>query len=577
MMAKTRTWFLGAGCLLVIFGTVILAMLVRGFSAPSLPKDIVLSLRFAGSIAEVTAKDPLAEVMGEKATSLRELRRALVLAAEDDRVRGLRVRIDSLGGGIATVQELRSLIARVGAAGKWTEAYLETAGEFASGNFVYYLASVCDQVVINPQGDVNLIGLSSRTPFLRGTFDKLEIRPEFPGRGDYKTARFMYTQRDFTPAHREMMEWLLGSIMDQLVEGIGEGRGLDPDAVRNLVDRAPFLGEEAVEAGLVDRLEDWGSFTDRLGEREPDAKVVGVSSYLKRNQRPARGPKVAVVTAVGTIMRGASKESVNPLTGGKVMGSDTIAKAFRDVRKAKGVKAVVFRVDSPGGSALASEIIRQEMVRTAEEIPVVVSMSNVAGSGGYWISCGAQRIVADPATITGSIGVLAGHLNMSRFWEKKIGVTYGRLDTGANANIYGGLEDWTDEQRAVVDRLLDRIYDDFVERVSASRKMTPEAVDAIGRGRVFTGAQALENGLVDVLGGFDEALIEAKKLAGIDPGAKIQLAEFPRVQPWWRQIVKRKSDDEVALRAAMETLERWMLEGRVEVPGAVWMPPISIE
>jgi len=575
-MAKTRTWFLGAGCLLVIFGTVILAVLVRGLSTPSLPKDIVLSLRLAGPIAEVTADDPLAGLMGEEATSLRDLRRALVQAAEDDRVRGLRVRVDSLGGGIATVQELRSLIARVGAAGKWTEAYLETAGEFAPGNFVYYLASVCDQVVMNPQGDLNLIGLSSRTPFVRGTFDKLEIRPEFPGRGDYKTARFMYTQRDCTTAHREMTEWLLGSIMDQLVEGVGEGRGLDPDAVRNLVDRAPFLGQEAMDAGLVDRLEHWGSFTDRLGEREPGAKVVSVGSYLKRHKPVTRGPKIAVVTAVGTIMRGTSTESVNPLSGGTVMGSDTIAKAWRDVRKTKGVKAVVFRVDSPGGSALASEIIRQEMIRTAEELPVVVSMSNVAGSGGYWISCGAQRIVADPATITGSIGVLAGHLNMNDFWAQKLGVTYGRLDTGANANIYGSLEDWTDEQRAVVDRLLDRIYDDFVERVSSSRQMTPEAVDAIGRGRVFTGAQALENGLVDVLGGFDQALIEAKKLAGIDPGAKVQLVEFPRVQPWWRQIGRKKSD-EVALRAAMETLERWVREGGVEVPGAVWMPPIEIQ
>ncbi|MCK5375487.1 MAG: signal peptide peptidase SppA [Acidobacteria bacterium] len=577
MMAKARSWFLGAGCLLVILGVVIMAVLVRGLSAPALPRNMVVSLRIAGPIAEVTADDPLADLLGEEATSLRELRRALVLAAEDDRVRGLRVRIDSLGGGIATVQELRSLIQRFGAAGKWTVAYLETAGEFAPGNFVYYLASACDEVVINPQGDVNLIGLSSRTPFIRGTFDKLEIRPEFPGRGDYKTARFMYTQRDFTPAHREMMEWLLGSIMDQLVEGVGEGRGLDPDAVRNLVDRAPFLGEEAVEAGLVDRLEDWGSFTDRIGEREPGAKIVSVPSYLRRNQGVVRGPKIAVVTAVGTILRGASRENVNPLTGGTIMGSNTIAGAWRNVRKTKGVKAVVFRVDSPGGSALASEIIRQEMVRTAKDLPVVVSMSNVAGSGGYWIACGAQRIVADPATITGSIGVIAGHFNMSRFWEDKLGVTHGRLDTGANANIYGSLEDWTDEQRAVVDRLLDRIYDDFVERVSASRDMTPEAVDAIGRGRVFTGTQALDNGLIDVLGGFDAALIEAKKLAGIDPDAKVQLVEYPRVQPWWRQIIKKQRSDEVALQAAMETLERWVREGGVEVPGTVWMPPITIE
>ncbi len=381
-MAKTRTVFLGAGCLLVLFGAVILAFLVKGLSTPSLPGEMVVSIRFAGPIQEVTADDPIAEMMGTEATSLRNLREALVRAAEDDRVKGLRLRIDSFGGGFATAQEIRALIARVGAAGKWTAAYIDTAGEFTPGNFVYFVASACDEVSMNPAGDVNLIGLSSRTPFIRGTFDKLDIRAEIPGRGDYKTARFMYTKTDFTPAHREMTDWLLSSIMDQLVQGIGDSRGMEAEAVRDLVDRAPFLGAETVEAGLVDRLEDWGAFTARLQEENPRAKTVSAKSYLKRNRRVAKGPKIAVVTAVGGIMRGASGESFNPLMGGSVMGSDTISKAFRDVRKASGIKAVVFRIDSPGGSAIASEIIRQEMIRTAAEVPVVISMANVAASGG---------------------------------------------------------------------------------------------------------------------------------------------------------------------------------------------------
>ena len=576
-MAKARTWFLGAGCLLIIFGAVIFALLVRGLSTPSLPREMVLSLRLAGPIAEVTADDPLAEIMGEEATSLRHLREALVRAAEDDRVAGLRLRVDSIGGGFATAQELRSLIARINAAGKWTSAYMDTAGEFTPGNLVYYVASACDEVSINPQGDLNLVGLSSRVPFVRGTFDKLDIRAEFPGRGAYKTARFMYTNTEFTPAHREMIEWLVGSIMEQLMQGIGDGRGLPAEEVRNLVDRAPFLGEESVEVGLVDRMEDWGAFTKRIEEKAPHARVVNVRAYLKRGHRSNTGPKIAVVTAVGAIMRGSSGESVNPLFGGSVMGSDTISKAFRDVRKATGVKAVVFRIDSPGGSAIASEIIRQEMVRTAEEIPVVVSMANVAGSGGYWITCGAQRIVADPGTITASIGVFAGHLNTSGFWRNKLGVTYGRVDDGINANIYGELEDWTDEQRAVVDRMLDRIYDDFVLRVSESREMSLEAVDAVGRGRVFTGVQALELGLVDVLGGFDEALVEAKRLADIKPDAKVRLVEYPRVLPWWRKFAKRRAGDDAALRARLELVENWLLTGTIDTPGVVWMPPITIQ
>ncbi len=576
-MAKARHVFLGAGCLLVILGAAILVVLVRGLSSPSLPRQMVLSLGLAGPIVEVAADDPLAELAGDAPTSLRKLRRVLLLAAEDDRVQGLRVRIDSIGGGFATAQELRSLIGRVGAAGKWTAAYLDTAGEFQPGNLIYYVASACDEVSLNPQGDVNLVGLSSRQPFVRGTFDKLDIRSEFPGRGDYKTARFMYTQTDFTPAHREMTEWLLDSLMDQMVIGIGDSRGIQAEEVRSLIDRAPFLGGEAVEAALVDRLEAWGAFSARLEERQPDAEVVGARSYLNRRSAPGRGPKIAVVTAEGTILRGASGESFNPLMGGAVMGSDTISAAFRNVRDTKGVKAVVFRIDSPGGSAVASEIIRQEMVRTAEELPVVVSMSNVAASGGYWISCGAQRIVADPATMTGSIGVFAGHLNTSGFWSNKLGVTFGKVDRGANANIYGDLEDWTDAQRAVADRMLDRIYGDFIERVAAARGMTTDEVDAIGRGRVFTGEQAWENGLVDVVGGFDEALVEARKLAEIEPQAEVQLVDFPRKLPWWQQLVSKRSSDRVALEARLELIEQLLATGTVPTPGVVWMPPITIE
>jgi protease-4 len=575
-MAKAHRYFIGAGCLLIVFGAVIFALLVRGLSAPSLPREMVLSLRLAGPIAEVTAEDPLSELMGDSATSLRKLREALVRAAEDDRVQGVRLRVDSIGGGFATAQEIRSLITRVGAAGKWTAAYMDTAGEFSSGNLVYYVASACDEVVINPQGDLNLIGLSAATPFVRGTLDKLDIRAEIPGRGDYKTARFMYTQTDFTPAHREMTGWLLDSIMAQLVQDIADSRGLQAEEVRSLVDRAPFIGEKSVEVGLVDRMEDWTSFVDRLDEEHTKAKAVTARSYLKRGSEAKRGPKIAVVTAVGMIMRGSSGESFNPLFGGPVMGSDTISRAFRNVRKNKGIEAVVFRVDSPGGSAVASEIIRQEMVRTAETIPVVVSMSNVAASGGYWISCGAQRIVADPGTLTGSIGVYGGHMNTLGLYNK-LGVTFGRLDRGANANIYGELEDWTDEQRAVIDRMLDRIYDDFVERVSASRNMTPEAVDAIGRGRVFTGVQGWENGLVDVVGGFDQALVEAKKLADIAADAEVQLVEFPRVLPWWQQMAKKRSGQEAAIGKRIEALEQWLATGNLATPGVVWMPPIKIE
>jgi protease-4 len=204
-------------------------------------------------------------------------------------------------------------------------------------------------------------------------------------------------------------------------------------------------------------------------------------------------------------------------------------------------------------------------------------MSNLAASGGYWISCGAQRIVADPATLTGSIGVLTGHLNTTGFWNDKLGVTYGRIDRGANADIYGELDNWTDAQRGIVDDFLDKIYDGFVERVAAGRGMTPDEVRAIAAGRVFTGAQAVENGLVDVLGDLDTAIDEARSLAGIAPEVPVKLLSFPKPVPWWQQLLEQGAHREVTVEELRrEMLEAWS-DGVVTVPGVAWMPPIIVE
>lgn len=573
-----RWWVVVLGLLVLVCAGFALALVAVGINASRVPGTVVVSLVLGGPMVEVKADDPIAQLMGDDAISLRELREAMLLAAEDPRVEGVRVRVEGFGGSLATASEVRYLLDRVEQAGKWTAAYLDTAGEFSPGNLQYYVASSCQEVSLNPMGDVNLIGLSVRSPFIRGTLDKLKVKPEFPGRGDFKTARFMYTETDFTPAHREMMTWLLDSLAGVMMSDIAENRGMGPDDVKRLVDHGPHLGEEAAAARLVDTIEDWGSFTTRLGERAgSDAKVLSFTEYLRRGRKAPAGAKIAVVTAVGAIMRGESRKDFNPLLGGEVMGSDTIARAWRDVRRTKGVKAVVFRVDSPGGSAVASEVIRQEMARTAEQIPVVVSMASVAASGGYWVSCGAQRIVASPATITASIGVFGGHLNLEQFWSDKLGVTFGKLDYGTHANLYGGLEDWNDDQRDIVDRQLDRIYGAFLARVSTARGMEVEQVDAVGRGRVFTGLQASANGLVDAVGGFDVALAQARELAGIAPEASVQLVDFPRVLPWWQRLAQKGREEEVTVRSAAESLREWWETGVATPPGVVWMPPVYVQ
>jgi len=577
-MGRKGSWFLGIGCLIVLIGIGFMLLLGRLLTVERVPSNAILAIDLQGQIAEVSTNDALSEVLGESSLSLRGLRKALVSAAQDDRIRGVELRVDGFGGGFAVAQELRSLLKGVHRAGKWTAAYMDTAGEFAPGNIAYFVASGCDEVSMNSMGDVNLIGLSVRSPFVRGTFDKLGIKPDFPGRGAYKTARFMYTQKDFTPAHKEMMEWLLDSLTNQLVSGVAESRGLEPAKVRQLIDRAPFMGQEAVDAGLVDRLEDWDDFRTRLRNKDQGGSdTIHLNAYLKGLPSSGSGPRIAVVTAVGAIMRGESRRDFNPLLGGEIMGSETIARAWRRVRKAHGIKAAIFRIDSPGGSAVASEIIRQEMARTAAEIPVVVSMSNVAGSGGYWITCGAQKIVADPGTLTASIGVFAGHLNEEAFWRDKLGVTFGKLDRGENADIYGGLQDWTDEQRAVINRMLDRIYGDFVSRVAKSRHMTPEQVDAVGRGRVFTAQQAVDKGLVDALGGFDVALAQAKQLAGISPETAVRLVDFPKPVPFWQKLLRRRLEDGAAVRAASQELQQWLQGGTIRTPGVAWMPPVYVQ
>ena len=575
-MKKGRGLYIGIGCLVVLVIGAGLAMIAAVAMQERLPTNVVLTMKFSGPIVEVAAEDPFAELTGNAPTSLRDIRRALVRAAEDDRVKGVRLRIDGVGAGFATIQEIRALLGEVRAAGKWTAAYLDTAGEFSPGNGVFYLASGCDEISMNPAGDVNLIGLSVRSPFIRGTFDKLGIKPEFPGRGPYKTARFMYTETGFTDGQREMMAWLIGSISDQIVGDIAAARNMDPGELKNIIDNGPLAAAAARDAGLIDHLEDWTAYRERLAELDGGAKPVSLSRYLERSPA-STGAKIAVVTAVGAIMRGESGKSMNPLFGGDVMGSDTIAKAWRDVGKSKNVKAAVFRIDSPGGSAVASEIIRQEMLRVAEDIPVVISMANVAASGGYWISCGAEHIVADPGTITASIGVFGGHLNTEEFWRDKLGITYGKMDFGANANLYGDLEDWTDPQRLIVDCMLDRIYDDFLTRVSESRGMSKDEVHQIAEGRVFTGQQALENGLVDELGGFDTALARAKQLAGIDADADVTLVDFPKTLPWWQQLLEKKKNEEASIEQAAALLQQWIQTGRVETPGVVWMPPVVVE
>ena len=311
---------------------------IRGL-ARHVPGNAVLAIDLAGPIPEQAPDSPLGELLGQRVVSLQDLRDALVKASTDVRIRTVRVRVGDLQAGFATAQEIRVLLDRVARAGKSTAAYLETAGEFAPGNLQYYVASACRRVVLNPMGDINLTGLRIRTPFARGAFDKLGIDPEFPGIGEYKSARFFYTEKDFTPAHREMMTWLLDSFTEQLAGGIADSRKMTPAEVRALIARAPFVADDALDARLVDRLADWSEFVEEV-QKGVGKDEVSLWRYLKSGRPDRSGTTVAVVVAGGSIMRGESGYSPMPLFGGDVMGSETIARAFRQVRQTPAPKAV---------------------------------------------------------------------------------------------------------------------------------------------------------------------------------------------------------------------------------------------
>ncbi len=573
MTSRSKAWVaVGAVVVVLALGLSVVILGAR-YATRHVPGNSILAIDVSGPIPELAPDSPFGTLLGPIPVSRQDLRDALVRAATDPRIRAVRVKVGDFTAGMATVEEVRDLLLRVGKAGKPTYAYMDTAGEFAPGNMQYLLATACKKVVLNPLGDVNLTGLAVRSPFIRGMLDKLEIEPDFPGIGDYKTARFLYTQKSFTPAAKEMMEWLLGSLGSQLVAGVAAGRGMDPKKAELAVLGGPYLGPDAIKGKLVDELADWETFVEECGKDDgATLDEVSLRKYRRAGRPDRSGTEIAVVVAEGQILRGESGYSPVPVFGGDIMGSETIARAFHQVRDS-GAKAVIFRINSPGGSAVASEIIRAEMVKTGEKIPVVVSMGDVAASGGYWITCGAKRIVADPATITASIGVFGGHFAMERFWDEKLGVTWGKLDGAPNAAIFGSLDPWTPEQKMVVQKFLDRIYDAFVARVADSRRMGRERVDAIGRGRGFTGAQAKERGLVDALGGFDGALIEARALAGLKPDAAVSLVFYPQRRALWERLLDRGDDAAARIEATL----REALAGRLAVPGPVLLPPIQVQ
>lgn len=530
-MAKGGKGLLVLVLVIAVLGIVLVGagVLVSGAGKPSVPKRAILEVDLERGIPEMAPDDPFAVFGGERPLTLRDVVDALEKAGDDPNVVGLVARLGAAPIGVAEIQEIRDAVAAFRGKGKFATAYSETFGEFGPGNGAYYLATAFEEIWLQPSGDLGLNGLVAESAFVRGALDKLGVAPEFGQRHEFKNAMNTFTESKFTDAHREATRTLLESLYGQMVKGIAEGRKMTEAEVRALVDRGPFLGPEALETGLVDGLAYRDEIHAKLKEKGgAGAKLFGLQAYLKKEGRPhAKGKKtIALVYGVGGVARG--KSSANPLTGGQTMGSETVAKAIRTAVADDDVAAILFRVSSPGGSAVASDTIWREVVLAKKAgKPVIVSMGDVAASGGYWVSMHADRIVAQPGTITGSIGVLAGKMVTPAMWEK-VGLTFDQVELGANANMWNASRSFSPSEWARFNAWLDRIYEDFTSRVAEGRSLPKERVLEIAKGRVWSGEDAKAIGLVDELGGYATALRLAKEAAKIPADEKVKVAVFPK-------------------------------------------------
>jgi protease-4 len=577
---------IGFVTVLVIAG-VMLAIAGLRPSVTPLPGNILLTVDLTRGLPEGASEDPFLRLLVGSKPTLRDFLDAIEAAGDDPRVKVLLARVGDDELGLARTQEVRDAITAFRSKGKLALAFADSFGEFGPGTRPYYLATAFDEIWLQPMGNVGLTGLYAESPFLKGTLDALGVVPEFYHREEYKTATNLLTETKMTRAHREEIEALLASAAGQIVRGIAQGRKLSEAEVRETIDRGPFLAEEAVQAKLVDRL----GYRDEViaharARAGSGAQLTSLATYLDRVGHPHReGSTIALIFGSGLMVRSGS--SANPVTGSSTMAASEITRAFRAAVRDSAVRAILFRIDSPGGSAVASETIWREVVFARERgKPVVVSMGDVAGSGGYYVAAAADKIVAEPATLTGSIGVLAGKLVVADLLTK-IGVSTDSVQIGANAAMFSSTSNFSARAHSRLEAFLDETYKGFKDHVATGRHMTQEEVEGVAKGRVWSGEDAKARGLVDELGGYSVALRLAKEAANLPPDAPVTLTVFPREEGPAELLYDRlfgkdrgREDGSVSsgsiersLKAVQSLLQP--LEAILDTPGVLTMPPLG--
>ncbi|HVQ39032.1 MAG TPA: signal peptide peptidase SppA [Pyrinomonadaceae bacterium] len=521
--------------LVVLLG---LAALVAAFRQrePPIAENSVLTLRVAGDLPDYVPEDPFRRIFGGPEQSLSGLVLQFKKAKVDKRIKSILLTIDMSTAGWAKSEEIRDAIADFRSSGKSVYAYMEYATDKE-----YYIATACDKVYLAPPGELFINGLAANVMFFRGSLDKLGVYPDMVQMGKYKTAVETFTRKDMSEANREFMNSWLDDSFGRYVDTVAKARGKSPEDMRTIIDDAPHGSAKAKELGLIDgvayRDEIEKELKSKLGYKETDQlPLVRASSYNSVDPESLgldKGEKIAVIYATGEINSGTSENSPS---GDQSIGSDTVVRALNEARDDTSIKAIVIRVDSPGGSGLASDIIWHAVESAKAKKPVVISMGDVAASGGYYIAAAANKIVAQPSTITGSIGVFAGKPVVKGFYDW-LGISNEYILRGKQAGMFRESEQFTPAERAKFEDLVKRMYyEEFVPKVAKGRSKTNEYVDSVAQGRVWTGAQGKERGLVDEFGGLDRAVEVAKELANIPKDKGVHRVILPYPQTFLQEL-----------------------------------------
>lgn len=555
-MSGTRKTLLIIGGIvlaLVLVAVIGIAIIVASISGgPSIENNSVLVLKVSGELPDFSSEDPMGRLFGvEPQTSFSSVLTNLRKAKVDKRIGGVLLDIDFPGISLGKADELREAVAEFKSSGKPVYAFMEIGT-----NKEYYIATAADKIFVPPSGDIYINGLQAEATFYRGSLDKLGIEPEVIQIGKYKNAPDAYTRKEMSEAQREVINALLDDFYGRIVSTIAESRKKTPEEVKAIIDNAPYNAVQARQQNLIDdaiyRDDVYNELKKQLGYKESeDLNVTTASNY--REIKPEslglnNGERIAVIFASGGIMSGKSNDG--SFGGAQTTGSDTLVKAINDAAEDSSIKAIVLRVDSPGGSALASDLIWHAIENAKTKKPVVTSMGDVAASGGYYIACNSNKIVAEPSTITGSIGVFLGKPNVKGLYDW-LGISTQTVTRGKNAGIFDVSRNWTPEERAVFENQAKNIYyDNFVPKVAAGRGKPAEYIDSIGQGRVWTGVQAKEKGLVDEFGGLNKAVEIAKQLANLPADKDVKRVVFPTPKPFFQELFG--SDDEAMVQAKQQ-------------------------